>query len=84
MKQKFSTLLEDDLYRQTKIEAARSGRAISEVVSEALTLYLVPRQGSTSSDPVADSWGSLRIGREQLRRLMEEEGLLERELPSGS
>lgn len=82
MKQKFSTLLEDDLYRRTKVEAARSGKAISDVVGEALTLYLVAKQSAGTSDPVADTWGSLRIDRGQLRDLMAEESLLEREIPT--
>ena len=43
MKIKIGTQLEDDVYRDLKIAAARERRAISEVIQEAITAYLQQR-----------------------------------------
>lgn len=73
-RKKFSTLIDEDLYRQTKVEAARRGVPITDVVCEALSAYVGSSEGRiTAEGAVADSWGALRLPKEQVQALLEEE-----------
>ena len=80
MKQKFSTVLDRGVFRRLKLESARQGKHISELVGEALESYLRPSRGVTrETGRVVDAtWGSLSVDRETLKELMrEEESLLD-------
>ena len=46
MKVKVGTQLEDEVYRELKIVAARDKRPISDIIQHALTDYLQRRKGS--------------------------------------
>ena len=80
MKQKFSTVLDRGLFRRLKLESARQGKQMSELVGEALEFYLRPSKGiAGETGRVVDAtWGSLSVDRETLRELMhDEESLLD-------
>lgn len=75
MRKKVSTLLDDTLYRRAKLESIRQGKQISEILGEALELYL----GEKRSPPglggaVARSWGALGLAKELVHRLVVEDG----------
>ena len=77
MRQKVSTLLDPGLYRRVKLESVRRNKQISEIVGEALESYLATGQpGQTTSGVVADSWGALRLPREQVEQILGEEASL--------
>ena len=78
-RRKFSTLIDEDLYRRTRFEALRQDRQISDVVCEALGAYLAETQKKTGPEgAVAQSWGVLPWPAAEVRRLLrEEEGLLD-------
>ena len=79
MRRKVSTLLDEALFRRAKLESARQGKQISEIVGEALEQYL-SRGGSRrgSADLVTESWGVLTMRKSRVQRLLaEEEGLLD-------
>jgi hypothetical protein len=74
MRQKVSTVLESSLFREVKMESARQGKQISEVVREALELYLRTKgRGMGTGDVVGESWGALQMDREDVKRLLEDE-----------
>jgi len=74
MKQKVSTLLEPSLFRRVKLESAVQGKKINEIVSEALERYLLERGKSGGrGSVVARSWGALRLERNEVVRIMDEE-----------
>lgn len=78
MKRKVSTILDESLFRRTKMESARKGMQISEVISEALELYLgAGKEGASGPGVVAESWGSLKVSSRRLKKVMEEDGLLD-------
>lgn len=80
MKRKFITVLDCGLFRRLKLESARQGKQMSELVSEALEFYLRPSKGiARETGRVVDAtWGSLSVDRETLKELMhEEESLLD-------
>jgi len=80
MKQKFSTVLDRGLFRRLKLESARQGKQISELVSEALESSLRPSKGiPRETGRVVDAtWGSISVDRETLKELMGEgESLLD-------
>ncbi|HVS00681.1 MAG TPA: hypothetical protein VMW27_28940 [Thermoanaerobaculia bacterium] len=78
MRRKFSTLLDEYLYDRARLEARRQGKQIADVVGEALTEYLDERSALLEPGAaVAGSWGALRLPRERVRQLLEEEGLLD-------
>ena len=73
-RRKVSTVFDERVFRRIKVEAARRGKQISEVIGEALTVYLAesgpPEEGG---DIVARSWGALALDRERVRALIDEE-----------
>jgi hypothetical protein len=74
MRQKVSTVLESALFREVKMESARTGKQISEVVREALELYLRTKgRGIGTGNVVGESWGALPMDREDVKRLLEDE-----------
>lgn len=69
-----STLLEEQIFRRTRLEAARQGRQISDIVGEALDRYLAQDAGRPASlHVVADSWGVMRLKPAVVKRLVREE-----------
>ncbi|MFQ5738371.1 MAG: hypothetical protein ACE5JX_05120 [Acidobacteriota bacterium] len=79
MRQKVSTLVNAALFRQIKLEAVRSNKQISEIVGEALELYLQrARAGRRRGDVAGESWGALPLNSGAVKRILEEEeGLFE-------
>jgi hypothetical protein len=74
MRKKVSTLLEQNLYLGAKLEAARQGRQISEIIGEALTEYLRGRNVALGAGgAVASSWGALKADPSTVRAVLEEE-----------
>jgi hypothetical protein len=73
--QKFSTILDRSLVRRLKLESARRGKPMSELINEALESYLRPsKEAAREKGRVVDAtWGSLSVDRETLKELMEEE-----------
>jgi hypothetical protein len=71
MRKKVSTLLDPVLFRRAKTEAARQNRQISEIVAEALEMYL--RKEGSHLGKVDESWASLPVDWKQLKKVMEEE-----------
>ena len=77
MRQKISTLVDPGLYRRVKLESVRRNKQISEIVGEALESYLATEKGGhTTSGVVAESWGALRLPREQVEQILSEEASL--------
>jgi hypothetical protein len=60
-RRKVSTLLDDGLYRLTKLEALRQRRQISEIVADALSAYLQSTGAHGGSGIVAETWGSISM-----------------------
>lgn len=71
MRKKVSTLLDPVLFRRAKLEAARQGKQISEIVGEALEVYL--RREDRQLARVDESWAVLPADPDQLKKVMEEE-----------
>jgi uncharacterized membrane protein len=61
------------------VESARRNKQISEIVGEALEEYLDKTgQVAAGLSVVAESWGALRLPKDRVRQILEEEeGLLE-------
>lgn len=78
MRKKVSTLLDEALYRRAKLEAAASGKQISEILGEALEKYLeeqrVPGRGL---NVVADTWGSIEAPVADVEAIMAEDDWLD-------
>ena len=74
MRRKVTISLGETLFRRVKLESVRRGKQISEIVGEALELYL--REMGNRHDPVgivARSWGVLPMDKEEVRRILTEE-----------
>jgi hypothetical protein len=74
MRRKVSTQLDEVLFRRVRLEAARQGRQISTVISEALVRYL--DETGTPAGPggaVAASWAALPAPPHEVVQMMEEE-----------
>ncbi len=71
-----STILEPALFQSAKLEAVRQRKQISEIISEALELYLKAQGAAGGSDVVARSWAALPFGPGAVRKIMEEEDSL--------
>jgi plasmid stability protein len=73
--------LDDELIREAKVVAARTGRTLSQVIEDALRQTLVPRQRQPrQAPPLPTSPGTLRQGVDlddnaRLRDLMEDDDL---------
>ena len=74
MKQKFSTVLDRGLFRRLKLESARQGKRMSELVGEALESYLGPSKGMAglTGSVVDATWDSISVDRKTLEELMRE------------
>lgn len=80
MRQKISTVVDVALYRRTKLEAARSGLQIADVIEAALREHLGPGGPKEASDSVVEAtWGSIPASRHVVDQILtEEEGLFDR------
>ncbi len=75
MRKKVSTLLEESLFRRTKMESVRQGKQFSQIVGEALESYLSEKSpASSGTGVVAESWGTVKAKKTVIRRILEEEG----------
>ena len=78
MRRKVGTVLEEALFRRARLESARQGKALSEILAEALEGYLEREGRHGASGVVADTWAVLSLDRGQVKRILgEEDGLLE-------
>ena len=79
MRKKVSTLLEDNLYRRVKVHSSRQGKQISEIIGEALELYLNDEARSGSSlNVVHESWAVLEAPASLVKKILrEEDGLFD-------
>lgn len=78
MRKKVSTLLDEGLYRRAKLEAALRGKQVSEILGEALEKYLNEESRTGRSlDAVEETWGSVKVSREELDEIMAEEDWLD-------
>lgn len=74
MKKKIGTVLDEGLFRRTKIEALRQDAQISEVISEALEAYLAAKGSPRGpGGVVAISWGAIPLEREAVEAILAEE-----------
>lgn len=74
MRLKVSTLIDPALYRRVKLEAVTTNRQISEIVGEALERYLDrDGRGPRGTGVVQESWGALRLPRQQVEQILEED-----------
>jgi hypothetical protein len=80
MRQKISTVVDATLYRRAKLEAARSGLQIADVIEAALREHLGPAGPEEAGDSVvAATWASLAAPRRLVEQVLtEEEGLFDR------
>lgn len=77
-KKKISTLMEPGLYRRVKLESARRGEQISDMIGEAVSEYLERRAAPLGGASVVDeTWGALAMDRERLDEMMDEDGLFD-------
>jgi hypothetical protein len=77
-KKKVSTQMEPGLYRRVKLESARRGEQISDMIGEAVAQYLdrsAPPLGAASV--VEETWGALALDRRRVDELMEDDGLFD-------
>ena len=78
MRKKVSTLIEENLFRRARLESARQGKQISQVIGEALEMYLDSKSTLPAGNVVADSWNALKLPRAQVEKILgEEEGFLD-------
>lgn len=80
MRQKISTVVDATLYRRAKLEAARSGVQIADVIEAALREHLGPAGPEEANESVvAATWGSFSVPRRIVDEVLrEEEGLFDR------
>jgi hypothetical protein len=78
MRRKVGTVLDEALFRRARVESARQGRTISEVLAEALEDYLARKGRHEASGIVADTWSVLSADRARVKKILgTDEGLLE-------
>lgn len=78
MRRKVGTVLEEGLFRRARLESARQGRGISDILAEALLDYLERKGRHETSGVVADTWSVLSLDRGQVKKILgEEDGLLD-------
>jgi hypothetical protein len=77
VRQKISTLVDPALYRRVRLESVRRNKQISEIVGEALQMYLAGNR-LASTGVVAESWGAVPLPKEEVQQILRDEaGLLE-------
>lgn len=77
MRRKIGTVLDEALFRRARVESARQGRTISQILEEALSSYLERRGRHETSSVVADTWSVLSLDRARVKQILgDEERLL--------
>jgi len=74
MKVKVGTQLEDEVYRELKVVAAREKRPISDIIQHALTDFLQRARARANENPAwPGSWNAkpLKVTDEQFREALE-------------
>lgn len=72
MKVKIGTTVDPDLYREVQDSAQRRGCSISQLIEEALKVYL-RQQSASSVDRVSESFGQYRVSSATLQEILEED-----------
>ena len=70
MRRKVGTVLEEALFRRARLESARQGRAISDILAEALEGYLERKGRHETSGVVADTWSVLSLDSTQVKHIL--------------
>ena len=70
MRRKVGTVLDEALFRRARVESARQGRTISEILEEALSSYLERRGRHEASSVVADTWSVLSLDRARVKQIL--------------
>jgi len=70
MRRKVGTVLDEALFRRARVESARQGRTISEILEEALLNYLQRRGRHEASSVVADTWSVLSLDRARVKQIL--------------
>jgi hypothetical protein len=74
-RRKVSTLLDEHLFRRTKLESVRRRKQVSEILGEALERYLAETgRPLATTGVVAETWGVLKLDRRKVDRLIADEG----------
>jgi hypothetical protein len=76
MKQKVGTLLEGEVLRRAKRQAAEEGRSLSDLIQDAIESYLASRLGAPAKREAAYELfcqRPMRLTPEQLRAVLEED-----------
>jgi hypothetical protein len=78
LRRKVGTVLEEALFRRARLESARQGRAISEILAEALEDYLERKGRHETSGVVADTWSVLSLDSARVKNILGDgEGVLD-------
>jgi hypothetical protein len=74
MRKKISTIVEQSLYRRLKLESARQGRPLNEILTEAVEKYLTEARTPGGGGSVVDeSWATFKLDRKLVKRILDEE-----------
>ncbi|EFK05955.1 conserved hypothetical protein [delta proteobacterium NaphS2] len=82
MKKKIGTVLDEGLLLRAKQVALAERQALSQLLENALRMYLESlekRKNGRRKDVVETSRGAMKTSREDLKAIMEEEGVYETE-----
>ena len=82
MKKKIGTVLDEGLLLRAKQVALTERQALSQLLENALRMYLESLENNKNGrrrDVVETSRGSMKISKEELKAIMEEEGVYETE-----
>ena len=74
MRRKVGTVLDEALFRRARLESARQGRTISEILAQALEGYLEREGQHGTSGVVADTWAVLSLDRARVKEILAGEG----------
>jgi hypothetical protein len=74
MRRKVGTVLDEALFRRARLESARQGRTISEILAEALEGYLEREGRHGTSSVVADTWAVLSLDRARVKEILADGG----------
>jgi hypothetical protein len=74
MRRKVSTIMEESLFRRSKLAAAAEGRALSSLIEDALRRYLDgPPDVPATCRSVDETWGAMAAPPELVRQVLEDE-----------
>lgn len=74
MKKKVSTVIDESLFRRTKLEALRQDVQISDVIGEALEAYLAEKGSPRGpGGAVAGSWAAIPLAKDAVDAILRDE-----------